>query len=154
MKKINVREKPKGLYKFFSRIPGHLYRLGLSKPFEANTLVLYTKGRKTGRHISITVGFGKIENKIYIAALYESSDWYQNVLKNPEVELKMGRKKMKAQAFKVEDPNEKAKAYRAIVRTQGKKGAEKYYYVKPGMSEEEIGGVGKGLPIMRFEIKY
>ncbi len=150
--KINVRGKPKGFGKFVRRIPSYLYRLGITKPFEATTIDLTTKGRKTGKTVRSSLGYARKENIIYIAALYQDSDWYQNALKNSKVEIQIGKQYMKAHASRVDDLEEKAEAYRAIVRTQGEKGAERYYFVKPSMDEQEIGEIGKALPIMRFEI--
>lgn len=157
MEKINVREKPGRFGKFFRRIPSYLYRLGVTKPFETNTLNLSTKGRKSGRTVRTSLGFAKKDNIIYIAALYPDSDWYQNTLKNQEVEIQIGKERMKAHASKVDDSEEKAEAYKAIVSTQrenmGENYVEKYYYVKPGMDDREIGSTGESLPIMRFELK-
>ena len=79
-------------------------------------------------------------------------DWYENALKDPEVEVQIGKRHIKGQASSVEDLEEKAEAYRAIVKAQGEKSAEQYYYVKPGMDEKEIGSIGEGLPIMRIQM--
>ncbi len=153
MEKINVRGKPKGLGKLIRRIPSYLFQLGITKPFEAKTLVLSTRGRKSGKTLKSPVGFAKEGNNIYLASLYQDSDWYQNALKNPEVEIQIGKQHLKAHALRIDDPEEKADAYRAIVRAQGEKGAEQYYYITPEMDDKEIGSIGKSLPIMRFELK-
>ncbi len=149
---INIRGKPKGLRKLFNRIPGYLYRAGLSKPFEANILVLSTKGRKSEKTVRTPLEYSKRGSVLYAASLYENSDWYPNALKSPEVEIQLGKKHLKARASRVDVLEEKAEAYKAIVRAYVEKGAERYYYVKPGMGDEEIAAIGKSLPIMRFEI--
>lgn len=153
MEKIDIHRKPKGLYRFLSRIPGYLYRIGFSSIFEASMLILSTKGRKSGKTFRVPLGYARKVDCVYVAALYKSSDWYRNAIKNPEVEIQIGKTHMKAHASKVDDLEEKAKAYRAIVRANGERGAKTFYYTKPMMNNEEIGNIGKKLPIIRFEIK-
>jgi len=153
MGEIHIRGKPTGFGKFFRRIPSYFYRLGITKPFEATTLDLSTKGRKSGRTFRSSLGYAKKDNVIYNAALYQDSDWYKNALKYPDVEIQIGKEHMTAKAFRVDDPKEKPEAYKAIIKTQGEKGAEQWYYIKPGMNDKEIGEIGKSLPVMKLEIK-
>jgi len=152
VEEINVRGKPKGLAKYFRRIPSYLFKLGLSKPFEATTLLISTQGRKTRGTTKTPLGFAKKGEIIYLVALYQNSDWFKNALKYPEIEVQIGKEHMKAHASKVDVPKEKAESYIAIIKAQGEKGAEKYYYIKPGMNDEEIGAIGAKLPILRLDL--
>ncbi|MDP7080896.1 MAG: nitroreductase/quinone reductase family protein, partial [Candidatus Undinarchaeales archaeon] len=147
---IDVRAKPNAVFKFFTRIPSYLIRLGMTRPFEANILVLSTRGRKTGTTLRTPVGFARKDDIIYLAAVYKDPDWFQNALEDPEVKVQIGKRHLKGYASGVDDLEEKAEAYRAIVKAQGEKSAEQYYYVKPGMDDNQIGSIGEGLPMMRI----
>ncbi len=148
---IDLREKPKSLYRIFSRIPLYLYRLGLSRPFEANNImVLTTKGRKTGRGISTPLGFVQAGNAVFIPSVYKDSDWLMNARKDPEVQVQIGKVKRKALAEIEEDPDQRAKVFLAMMRAMDEKNAEKYYYVKPGMDDDQVRTIGRSLHILRL----
>jgi F420H(2)-dependent quinone reductase len=73
----------------------HLYRLwGGMTPLNRNTLILTTRGRKTGRQISKPLLFYKQDDRIFIVASYGGSDrppaWYLNLVANPEVRVEFG----------------------------------------------------------------
>lgn len=152
MVKIDIRGKPGGFGKYLSRIPAYLYRIGFTKPFEAKILVLSTRGRKSGKIIKFPLGYAGNKNIIYLTSLHEGSDWYENTKNYPEVEIQIGKEHLKARAQKVEGTDEKARAYESIVKNQGEKNAEQFYYIKPGTSDNDIGTIGRELPVLRLEI--
>jgi len=73
-----------------SRAHSTLYRvLGGSGFFNRNTLILTTRGRKTGRETSIPLLYVEDGGRLYIVASFGGSDtppgWYRNLLAHPEV---------------------------------------------------------------------
>jgi deazaflavin-dependent oxidoreductase (nitroreductase family) len=65
-------------------------------PLNRNTLILTTRGRKTGREISKPLLYFEEQGRVYIVASYGGSDeppaWYLNLLKNPQVRAEIGSK--------------------------------------------------------------
>ena len=73
----------------------NLYRLwGGMTPLNRNTLILTTRGRKTGRQISKPLVFFKQDDRTFIVASYGGSDrppaWYLNLVASPEVTVEFG----------------------------------------------------------------
>lgn len=71
-----------------------MWRLGLGRwlsmfPSTTGTyLVLTHYGRKSGRKYRTPVNFAQFEGDLYITAGFGSvSDWYQNIIANPQVEV-------------------------------------------------------------------
>jgi deazaflavin-dependent oxidoreductase (nitroreductase family) len=74
-----------------------LYRLvGGAGGLNRNTLILTTRGRKSGREISKPLLFFQNDGRVYIVASYGGNDsppaWYLNLVKNPEVKAQIGSK--------------------------------------------------------------
>jgi len=72
------------------------YRLwGGIGPLNRNTLILTTRGRKSGREISKPLLYFQDQGRLYIVASYGGSDsppaWYLNLVKNPEVKAQVRR---------------------------------------------------------------
>jgi deazaflavin-dependent oxidoreductase (nitroreductase family) len=66
------------------------------------TLLLTTRGRKTGKWHRTALIYGEHEGKYVIVASKGGADthpnWYLNLLKYPDVEVQVGAKKLKASA--------------------------------------------------------
>ena len=72
------------------------YRLsGGWGPLNRNTLILTTRGRKSGREISKPLLYFEDQGRIYLVASYGGNDsppaWYLNLVKNPDVKVQVGR---------------------------------------------------------------
>ncbi len=85
-----------GLIRLVSQFHVAAYRLsGGWGPLNRNTLILTTRGRKSGREISKPLLYFEDRGKIYLVASYGGSDsppaWYRNLVKNPEVKVESGR---------------------------------------------------------------
>ncbi|MGH7818587.1 MAG: nitroreductase/quinone reductase family protein [Candidatus Binatia bacterium] len=80
----------------FSRIHTALFRrFGLTGPgvIGKHTLILTTRGRKTGREIPTPLLYVEDGGKLYIVASFGGNDvppgWYRNLKVNPEVGVEM-----------------------------------------------------------------
>ena len=85
----------KSIIRGFSRFHVHLYRaLGGRGLGNRSTLLLVTRGRKTGREITTPLLYVKEDGKLYIVASFGGSDtaplWYLNLAANPEVAIEIG----------------------------------------------------------------
>ena len=85
---------------------GHMYTLkppGMDKEITAPALLLVTKGRKSGEKYLFPLFYGDTGNGAYyiVASKGGAPDhpgWYKNLVANPEVEVQVGTKTVKAKA--------------------------------------------------------
>jgi len=83
---------------------GHMYEANIPnmKPITVPSLLLVTKGRKSGEKYLFPLFYGETGNSYYIVASKggapDHPGWYKNILANPEVELQVGIKTVKARA--------------------------------------------------------
>ena len=72
---------------------------------------LTTTGRVTGNPHEIEIWFGLKDNTLYLlSGGGKKSDWVKNLLKNPSVTMRVGKKTFKATARVVEDKEEEMMA--------------------------------------------
>ncbi len=68
-------------------------------------LLLTTTGRKSGQPRVTPLQFEEVDGDIYIAsARGQDSDWFKNILANPNVHVQIGRREFAALAEPVTDP--------------------------------------------------
>jgi len=83
---------------------GHMYKVTPPGYSEMNvpSLLLTTTGRKSGEKYIFPLFYGKDGNRYFIVASKggapDHPGWYKNILANPDVELQVGTKTMKAKA--------------------------------------------------------
>lgn len=85
---------------------GHMYTIkpqGMDKEITVPALLLVTKGRKSGEKYLFPLFYGDTDNggQYIVASKGGAPDhpgWYKNILANPEVELQVGTKTLKAKA--------------------------------------------------------
>jgi len=83
---------------------GHMYTMKLpDRPqLTVPSLLLTTKGRKSGDKWLFPLFYGETGKSYFIVASKggapDHPGWYKNILANPEVEIQVGTKKLKARA--------------------------------------------------------
>ena len=83
---------------------GHMYKTTIPGRGEAEvaSLLLTTTGRKSGEKFIFPLYYGEDGGKYFIIASKggapQHPGWYRNIQANPEVEVQVGTKKMKARA--------------------------------------------------------
>ena len=106
---MNFPEPPRGIRAIPWRLPIWFFRLGLGWIFGGRFLLLSHTGRKTGknRQAVLEIIHHSIENQTYTVAsgFGPKSDWYRNVIANPDVNIQVGFKRMKAIAHQL-DPDQ------------------------------------------------
>jgi deazaflavin-dependent oxidoreductase (nitroreductase family) len=84
----------KAMVRAVSALHTRLYRLFGGKGLIArNTVILTTRGRKTGRPTSIPLFHVVQGNRVYVVASFGGNDvapgWYKNLVANPDVEVEL-----------------------------------------------------------------
>jgi len=81
---------------------GHMYAVPTQPQRAVPSLLLTTTGRKSGDKWMFPLFYGEAGKGYYIVASKggapDHPGWYKNILANPEVELQVGTKKLKARA--------------------------------------------------------
>jgi deazaflavin-dependent oxidoreductase (nitroreductase family) len=98
MKKISEPQPPRGLSRLLFRTPIYLYRVGLGWLLGGRFLLLNHVGRKSGlpRQAVVEVVRHDEASDTYVIAsgFGERSQWFQNVMEQPEVTIQVGRRKL------------------------------------------------------------
>jgi deazaflavin-dependent oxidoreductase (nitroreductase family) len=88
-----------------SRLHKFLYRtlgLGRFNVVGHNTLILTTRGRKTGRETATPLFYAEDHDRLYIAASFAGSgttpNWYRNLVACPEVTVQTGQQRLRCRA--------------------------------------------------------
>ena len=86
-----------------SALHTNVYRwFGGAGPFNRHTLILTTRGRKTGRDVSTPLLYVSAGGRYYIVASFGGSDqppaWYLNLVKSPEVTIEVRRSRTRCRA--------------------------------------------------------
>jgi deazaflavin-dependent oxidoreductase (nitroreductase family) len=101
-----TRERPSSLQQWAFKIPAKFYSGRQAEFFKSRcVLQLTTIGRKSGLPRTIAVSFMPHNDSYVIFSGFGiESNWYQNILANPDVLVKVGKHEFKARASVVEDP--------------------------------------------------
>ena len=101
------REKAGALLRIGLKLPPHLYHGPIASLMSSRcVMVLTATGRKSGVPRTTGVSYMKLNgNYISFSGWGVSSNWYRNVVANPEVTLQVGRQRIHATAHPVTDPD-------------------------------------------------
>lgn len=153
--KVKEMKPPGGLMRLALRAPLYLYRLGLGRVLGDRFLELTHIGRKSGeQHQTVleVVRHDKRSNTFYVVSGWgEKSDWFRNVMANPQVSIRSAGQHFEAIAERL--PPEQAgeevldyyhrhpRALQELARVMG--------YRLDG-SEEDVRALGVSLPMVAF----
>ncbi len=98
--------RPRGLLKFFFKMPLFLHKVGIvwwiEKFSGAQWMLITTTGRKSGKPRQVmvdVVDYDKEADIFYIEAAYgRRADWVRNIQANPDFRAQVGRRKFTARA--------------------------------------------------------
>lgn len=106
MDKLVMQDRPGPFFKWLFKVPILQYKLGLGWLTGKYVLLLTTTGRKSGkpRYTPLEYIYDEENDRYRIAAGWGGkTDWYRNLLKNPNVHVQVGRRKFNAIAERVCD---------------------------------------------------
>src|SRR5216683_6328746 len=100
------RQRASPLLRTMLKVPTLVYRGPLAELMRSRcVLLLTTRGRKTGRPRTGAVSFMPLgDHFVVFSGWGVGSNWFRNIRANPEVMVTVGRRKMRATAQVVEDP--------------------------------------------------
>jgi deazaflavin-dependent oxidoreductase (nitroreductase family) len=94
----------------------------------ANEIDLTVKGRNSGQDISRPVWFVHEDDKLYLLPVQGSvTNWYRNVLKNPNVKISVQRQELNGKARTITDDNKVKKIVEKFRSKYGNSDVQKYY---------------------------
>lgn len=106
--KIKDVQPPRGVTRLFWRSAILIYRLGLGGILGERMLLLNHTGRKSGKArqaVLEVVQHDRAAGTYIVASGFgEKSDWYQNVLAQPQVRIQVGNRRMAARAERLPLP--------------------------------------------------
>jgi deazaflavin-dependent oxidoreductase (nitroreductase family) len=118
------RGRPNWWQRLFFKAPIALYRDGPAELMRARcVMLLTTTGRRSGQPRTTGISFMPHDGHYVVFAGWGiRSDWYRNLLANPEVTIKVGRRAMAATAVPVADPARREALMRAMEARSGQCG--------------------------------
>lgn len=94
----------------------------------ANEIDLTVKGRKSGQDISRPVWFVHEDDKLYLLPVQGSdTNWYRNVLKNPNVKISAQRQEISGKAKTITDDKKVIEIVEKFKSKYGNSDIQKYY---------------------------
>lgn len=106
---------PRGIAKYFYKLPILLYRLGLGFVAGRLFLVLTTWGRKSGQPRRTAVEFHTWKGRKYIVSGWgEKAHWYRNIQANPHVTIQTAAGAESVVARRVTDDDDLREAFELI----------------------------------------
>jgi deazaflavin-dependent oxidoreductase (nitroreductase family) len=99
-------DKPGGFFKFLFKIPILLDKVGLNCLIPKWILLLTTTGRRSGKPVITPVEYlfhHEDDSYRIMSGWRGNTDWYKNILKCPEVSIKVNRKIYHAKAAALTD---------------------------------------------------
>jgi deazaflavin-dependent oxidoreductase (nitroreductase family) len=117
------------LRRFFrpmNRFMVFMWKMGMGKMINiwssviGRVMVIRHRGRKSGKEYLTPVNYAAVEKEIYCTAGFGSnSDWYRNMLANPNVELWLPYGKRKAHAEEISDAPNRVFLLRQVIIASG-----------------------------------
>ncbi|MFN2152092.1 MAG: nitroreductase family deazaflavin-dependent oxidoreductase [Anaerolineales bacterium] len=152
---FKMPEPPRGIKAIPWRLPIWLYRLKLGWLMGHRALLLTHTGRKSGQPRTAmleVVHYDPETNTHYVASGFgEKSQWYQNIMKTPEVTIQVGNKKIPAVAERLTQV-EAEKIFEIYERNHpyAIKNLSKLIGYQMGDREEDMQAFRQAIPIIAF----
>jgi deazaflavin-dependent oxidoreductase (nitroreductase family) len=112
----SFRRRPAaGWLRALLRVPRFLYSGPIADIMRARcVLLLTTQGRRSGLPRTTAVSFMPLNDHFVVFSGFRGvdSNWYRNVLANPRVTVKVGRRALRGTARLVDDPSRRAELMR------------------------------------------
>jgi len=115
-------------------------------------MVIKHRGRKSGREYLTPVNYAIVEGEIYCTAGFGAgSDWYRNMLANPEIELWLPEGKRKAHAEDISDSPKRVPLLRQVIIGSGFAGPL-FGINQKKLNDEQLDAVSKEYRLVHFII--
>ena len=133
-----------------------MWKIGMGKminiwpPVIGRIMVIKHRGRKSGREYLTPVNYALVDGEIYCTAGFGSiSDWYRNMLANPNIELWLPEGKRKARAEDISDsPNRLLLLRQVIIASRF---AAPLFGINPRkLNDEQLDALSKEYRLVHF----
>ena len=115
-------------------------------------MVIKHRGRKSGREYLTPVNYAVVEGEIYCTAGFGAgSDWYRNMLANPEIELWLPEGKRKAHAEDISNSPNRLFLLRQVIIGSGFAGPL-FGINQKKLNDEQLDAVSKEYRLVHFRI--
>ncbi len=143
-------------FKYFNRFMLLMWRLGLGREINfwpklvGRILVITHTGRKTGLRRRTPVNYAVVDGDIYVTAGFgKGSDWYRNIIANPDLEVWLPDGWWAGKAEEVMDPEIRIRMMRQVLIASGfaafAAGINPYQ-----IADEELEKVTQNYPLIRI----
>jgi deazaflavin-dependent oxidoreductase (nitroreductase family) len=136
-----------------------LWKIGLGRMMNAwpavggRIMVIHHCGRKSGREYLTPVNYAIVDHEIYVTAGFGSgTDWYRNILANPDIQLWLPEGRRRAHACDVSDSPSRVRLLRAVIIASGLAGPLLGVDQKK-LTDEQIEKMGKDYRLIHFTLE-
>ncbi len=142
---------PKSAYKFVNPIIKFILRSPFHGVLSHVMMVLTFKGRKTGRMISVPVGYTRKGNALVV---FTFGNWWKNFQGNAEVSMRLQGKDIKGRVNLVNDLHAVGEMVNAVVDARGVEMAKRMGFerIPAGASPGEIKKNSQDLVFIQIDI--
>jgi len=136
-----------------------LWKIGLGRLINCwpavggRIMVLRHRGRKSGKEYLTPINYAFVENELYGAAGFgPCTDWYRNILANPDVQVWLPDGRRRAHACDVSDSPSRVSLLRAITIASGLAGPLLGVDQRK-LTDEQMGTVAKDYRLIHFKLE-
>ena len=153
---FKIPDPPRGSKAILWRLPIWIFRLGLGWVFGHRAILLTHKGRISGQPrqaVLEVIQYEKATNVHYVVSGFgEKSQWFQNIMKTPEVYVQVGNKRFAAVAERL-SPEDGEKIFQDYQKHHPNaiKNLSKLIGYQIGEDEEDIRAFTRTIPVIRMQ---
>lgn len=151
-------DRLRAAFKVLNKFMVTSFRLGLGpyvggNPYTGYIMVLTTIGRRSGLPRRTPVNYARGDGEVYcLVGFGHQSDWYRNLLVNPNVQVWIGRQAWAGRVEVMTDPAEWMPIYRQVTRRAGFADRAFTKEAISELSDERLLRVGADGPVLRIRL--
>jgi deazaflavin-dependent oxidoreductase (nitroreductase family) len=155
-------EQLNGLRRFFhgmNHFMVFMLRLGLGRMCEwwpegfGRIMVIENRGRRSGKRYKTPVNFASIDGDVYcLAGFGPRTDWYQNILADPNVKLWLPKGKRNAHASEASDSPQRLQLLRQVIIGSGFAGPLMGVDQRK-LSDEQLDALTRDYRLVQFQLE-
>ena len=142
---------PKSAYKFINPVIKLILRSPLHRLLSHAMMILNFKGRKSGKTISVPVGYTRRGNSLVV---FTFGNWWKNLQNNAEVSIRLQGKDIKGRANIVNDLYTVGEMVNGVFEARGEEMAKRMGFerIPPGASVDEIRKKSQNLVFIQIDV--